>query len=70
VSASRAAVAGARQLRALVNAADAVGQKIMQPLVQTDASAQAERMIVLVIVDKPECEPFNAQMRQAGNGSP
>lgn len=53
-----------------VDAANAVGTKIVQPLVQKDASAQAERMIRLVVADKPECHIFKDQMREAGKGSP
>jgi hypothetical protein len=55
---------------ATVDAANSVGQKIMQPLCQKNASAQAERMIKLTLLDKPECQPFKDQMREAGKGSP
>ena len=54
----------------IVDAANAAGQKLMQPLVPSDASGQAERMIRLVVADKPECETFRARMREAGKGSP
>jgi hypothetical protein len=43
---------------------------MMDPLVEKDASAQAERMITLVVADKPECEAYKKQMREAGKGSP
>jgi hypothetical protein len=42
----------------------------MQPLVPGDASGQAERMIRLVVADKPECEPFRTRMREVGKYSP
>jgi hypothetical protein len=54
----------------IVDGATAAGHKIMDPLVQKDASAQAERMITLVIADKPECEIYKTHMREAGKGSP
>ena len=54
----------------LVETANAAGQKLMQPLVPSDASGQAERMIRLVVADKPECEPFRARMREVGKYSP
>jgi hypothetical protein len=54
----------------LAHSATAVGHKIMDPLMQKDASAQAERMITLVVADKPECEIFKTHMREAGKGSP
>jgi hypothetical protein len=50
-------------------AAENVGQRLMQPLVQKDASAQARRMTE-VLSDKPECEVFKQRMREAGKGSP
>jgi len=53
-----------------MDAANAVGQKVMEPLVLKDASGQAERMITLVVADRQECETFRARMREAGKGSP
>jgi hypothetical protein len=53
-----------------IDEANKAGAKIMQPLVQADASSQAERMIKLVLLDKPECQPFKDEMREAGKGSP
>jgi hypothetical protein len=55
---------------AYVETANAAGQKLMQPVVPSDASGQAERMIRLVVADKPECEPFRARMREVGKYSP
>lgn len=54
----------------IVDGATAAGHKIMDPLVQKDASAQAERMITLVVADRPECELYKTHMREAGKGSP
>jgi predicted lactoylglutathione lyase len=54
----------------VVETANAAGQKLMQPLVPSDASGQAERMIRLVVADKPECESFRARMREVGKYSP
>ena len=50
-------------------AADTVGQRLMQPLVQKDASIQAKRMTEL-LSDSPACEVFKERMREAGKGSP
>jgi hypothetical protein len=50
-------------------AAETAGQQLMQPLVQKDASSQAERMTEL-LSDKPQCEVFKERMREAGKGSP
>jgi hypothetical protein len=51
-------------------AAEAAGQRLMQPLVQKDASAQARRMTEMVLSDKPECAVFRERMKEAGKGSP
>jgi hypothetical protein len=51
-------------------AAEAAGQRLMQPLVQKDASAQAERMIEMVLSDKPGCAVFRERMQEAGKNSP
>jgi hypothetical protein len=51
-------------------ATEAVGQKLMQPLVQKDASTQAKRLSDMVLSDKPECEVFRERMKEAGKGSP
>jgi hypothetical protein len=53
-----------------IDAANSTATKMMRPLAPTDASEQAERMIKLVLLDKPECQPFKDQMREAGKGSP
>lgn len=53
-----------------VDAASEVARGALQPLAPTDASAQAERMIRLVVADKPQCEPFKARMREVGKHSP
>ena len=50
-------------------AAGTVGERLMQPVVQKDASAQAKRMTEL-LSDKPACEVFRERMREAGKGSP
>ncbi len=55
---------------AINDGATAIGHKLMDPLYLKDASAQAERMITMVLLDKPECEVFKTQMREAGKGSP
>jgi hypothetical protein len=52
-----------------VDTANAVGHKLLDPLVLKDASAQAERMVAY-LSDKPECEIYKARMREAGKGSP
>jgi hypothetical protein len=49
--------------------AGTVGQRLMQPLVQKDASIQAKRMTEL-LSDKPACEIFKERMKEAGKGSP
>jgi PBP1b-binding outer membrane lipoprotein LpoB len=54
---------------AAVDAANAAGRKLMEPLVQKDASAQAERMVAF-LADNPACEIYKARMREAGRGSP
>jgi hypothetical protein len=54
----------------MVDAASSAGQKLTQPLVPSDASGQAERMIRLVVAEKPECEPFRVRMREVGKYSP
>lgn len=41
----------------------------MQPLVQKDALAQAKRMTVMVLSDKPECAALRERMKEAGRGS-
>ena len=53
----------------VVDATETVGQRIMQPLVQRDASVQAKRMTEL-LSDEPACEVFKERMREAGTGSP
>jgi hypothetical protein len=70
--ASAAALAGCSKspTAVVVGASDNVGQRLMQPLVQKDASAQAKRLTELVLSDKPECEVFKERMREAGMGSP
>jgi hypothetical protein len=52
-----------------VDAVNAVGRKLVEPLVQKDASAQAERMVAF-LADNAECENYKARMREAGRGSP
>ncbi len=52
-----------------VDAVNAFGRKVTEPLVQKDASAQAER-IVGFLADNPECEIYKARMRDAGRASP
>jgi hypothetical protein len=54
----------------VVTAANAVGARLMQPLVQEDASVQAKRMTEMVLSDKPECAVFRERMKEAGQGSP
>ncbi len=54
---------------AAVDAATAVGHKLLDPLVLKDASAQAERMVGF-LADKPECEIYKMRMREAGKSSP
>jgi hypothetical protein len=49
--------------------ANSVGRKLVEPLVQKDASAQAERMVAF-LADNPECEIYKTRMREVGNGSP
>jgi hypothetical protein len=49
-------------------ATETVGQHLMQPLVQEDASIQARRMTEL-LSDKPACEAFKERIREAGKGS-
>jgi hypothetical protein len=56
-------------LPSAVDAANAVGRKLVEPLVQKDASAQAERMVAF-LADNPACEIYKARMREAGKGSP
>lgn len=52
-----------------IDAANAAGHKLLDPLVMKDASAQAERMVAY-LSDKLECETYRARMREAGRGSP
>jgi hypothetical protein len=52
------------------SAAEAAGQRLMQPLVQKDASAQAKRLTEMALSDKPECAVFRERMKEAGQGSP
>lgn len=53
----------------IAGGAAAAGQKLMQPLVQKDASTQAEKMSEL-LYDKPECAIYKERIREAGKGSP
>jgi hypothetical protein len=57
-------------IESTVNEATTVARNAMQPLVQADASAQAVRMIDLVVSNKPECEIYKARMREVGKRSP
>ena len=50
-------------------AANTAGQLLMRPLVQKDASIQANRMAEL-LSDRPACEVFKERMVEAGRGSP
>jgi hypothetical protein len=54
---------------AVETAAEAAGHRLMQPLLQKDASVQAGRMAGL-LSDKPECEVFKKRMVDAGKHSP
>ena len=53
-----------------VDAANEVAHQALKPLAPTDASAQAERMIRLVVADRPECEIDKSRMREVGKNSP
>ena len=53
----------------VIDAANSVGQRLMQPAVQKDATRQAERMTEL-LSDKPACASFKERMREAGKASP
>lgn len=48
---------------------NAVGRRLMQLVVQKDASIQAKRTAEL-LSDKPDCEVFKQRMMEAGKGSP
>ena len=52
-----------------VDAVNAFGRKVTEPLVQKDASAQAERMVGFVANNR-ECEIYKARMREVGRASP
>jgi hypothetical protein len=54
---------------AAVDAANAVGRRLVEPLVQKDASAQAER-VVAFLAENPACEIYKARMRETGRKSP
>lgn len=53
----------------VAHAANAIGQRLMQPLVQKTASNQAKQMAAL-LSDKPACEVFKKRLLAAGEGSP
>ena len=52
-----------------VDSASAVGTKLMAPLVQKDASRQAEALAQR-LADRPECEVYRNRLREAGKGPP
>ncbi len=53
----------------VAHAANAIGQRLMQPLVQKTASNQAKQMAAL-LSDKPACAVFKKRLLAAGIGSP
>lgn len=69
VSAATLAACSKSPFTAVVDATEAAGQRIMQPLLHKDASIQAKRMTEL-LSHKPECEVFKERMTEAGQGSP
>ena len=56
-------------INSAVDTAGATTQHIMAPLVQKDASRQAQKLIDM-LADRPECELFKLRLREAGEGSP
>jgi hypothetical protein len=52
-----------------VDAANAVGAKLLAPLAQKDASRQAEALI-RKLADRPDCEVYKDRLREGGHGSP
>jgi hypothetical protein len=52
-----------------VEATTGLIKQAMAPIYPKDASAQAERM-VLLLADRPECDVYKAQLRDAGRGPP
>jgi hypothetical protein len=71
VVASAALVAGCSKspVETGVDAAQSAIKQAMAPLNPKDASAQAERM-VLLIQDRPECDLYKGLLRDAGRGPP
>lgn len=55
--------------QALVEADEALSQRLMGSLVEKDASHQTNALI-RNIDDRPECEPYIDELRRAGRGSP
>jgi hypothetical protein len=53
-----------------IDSANAIATKRFNLWHPTDASAQAERMLRLVIADNPECEIYKTRMREIGKDSP
>lgn len=53
----------------VADTANHVAQRLMQPLVQKNASNQAEQMVEL-LSDKPACDIFKQRLLEAGKGSP
>lgn len=52
-----------------VDAANTVGKRLMEPVMQRDASAQARYMADL-ITNRPECTEYRNRMPEAARGSP
>lgn len=52
-----------------MDSANAIGAKLLAPLEQKDASHQAEGLIKM-LEDRPECQAFKDQLREAGKGPP
>lgn len=53
----------------VADAANRAAQQLVQPLVQKNASNQAEQMVEL-LSDKPACDVFKQRLLEAGKGSP
>jgi len=52
-----------------MDAGQAVGRKVMDPLVPKDASRQAEGLI-RTLEPRPECDVYKDRLREAGRGPP
>jgi hypothetical protein len=69
LSASVLAACSKSPIESTVDAANTAATKLMAPLVEKDASRQAEGLIRNIDA-RPSCEGYIQRLREAGHGSP